>query len=216
MRDESQSNAPQSCKGKGIYENRQKFYSLGCVLLLATLVMLPGDSLGKASNNETVTSSSADYSDTGNSNGDSHLLERNYCLGFSAAFPFLFGVRYERFLKKSSDRVPEYLLTTDLSITPIHGFGLIGGSLLLEKRLSGSWLYIGGGYNLTALAFGFQAGEVGGAGVFTFHSIVASMAARSSYFNHFIWNFSLGALITPSLFDNQLPVVPLVRFGFTS
>ncbi len=145
-----------------------------------------------------------------------YLQQRHYCFGFSISFPYLVGVRYERFLKTLEDHTPNCLLTVDLGLTPLPGCVVLGASAQVERRLGNSAVYLGGGYAFTGLAFGVSGGDVGAGGLYALHSLCLSISTRSSYQDHFIFNISLSGLVTPALTSWEVPVLPVIRLSLVN
>jgi len=149
---------------------------------------------------------------------DDNQEHKKFYLGLSTGFPFLFSINAEHLLKVSNDRMPLYLVTTNLGVKYYGSYapkileeryGLCA-SATIESRLGNSYFYAGCGYNYSLFVFGFQIGDMGVGGDVGIHSVIFSCSARSSYMNHISLRGSLGFLINLSIWD-ELPIFPFVR-----
>ena len=127
--------------------------------------------------------------------------------GLGAGFPFIVGLEFEHFLMRDTDGMPSLLVSSDFGYT----LGVYG-SIKLEKRLWRSPFYAGLGYHYTYIYFGVAGGDVGVVIKEPYHSLVCSIAARSSYKKGTSFNGSLGLLVTPELFSD-LPVMPALQIA---
>ena len=151
---------------------------------------------------------------------EGHRERKKFYLGLSTGFPFLFGINAEHLLKISNDRMPLYLVTTNLGVKYYGSYAPkileerygFYASATLETRLGNSHFYAGCGYNYSLFAFGFQVGDMGVGGDVGIHSVIFSCSARSSYMNHISVRGSLGFLVNLSILD-ELPIFPFVRIS---
>ena len=127
--------------------------------------------------------------------------------GLGAGFPFIVGLEFEHFLMRDTDGMPSLLVSSDFGYT----LGVYG-SIKLEKRLWRSPFYAGLGYHYTYFHFVVPAGDMAFETKNSYHSLVFSIAARSSYKKGTSFNGSLGLLVTPELFSD-LPVMPALQIA---
>jgi len=169
------------------------YFAVALAVVSFSAASTSGANLG-LSNNSGISDAKGEA--PGDTVSDSHS-SRICHFGLGAGFPFIVGLEFEHFLMRDTDGMPSFLVSSDLGYT----LGVYG-SIKLEKRLWRTPMYAGLGYHYTYIYFGVSGGDVGVEVKKNYHSLVFSIAARSSYKKGTSFNGSLGLLVTPVIFGD--------------